>query len=94
MKTDIQGLDLAAVKGAGERLLNLTEIIVMEVSIFGSWGGKGPDFTTVIKEMDSLGYVMYDVIGYLTRPLDGALGQLDIAFVKREGMLRQNKFWQ
>ena len=93
LKTDIQGADLSAVRGAGERILDMSEIIIMEVSTFGSWGGIGPDLTDVIIEMDKLDFVVYDIIGYLTRSSDAALGQIDIAFVKREGIFRKRKLW-
>ena len=92
LKTDIQGQDLACIRGLGE-LIEICEVIIMEVSTFGSWG-KGPDFVEVVKTMDSLGWVPYDIIGYLTRTYDNALGQVDIAFVKRDGMFRRHTLWQ
>ncbi len=91
LKTDIQGQDLACIKGLGA-IIDLCEVILMEVSMFGSWG-KGPDFVEVVRYMDSVGWVPYDIAGYLTRQYDNALGQVDIAFVKREGRFRTHKIW-
>ncbi len=39
------------------------------------------------------GYVIYDIPGYLRRPLDGALAQLDICFVKSNSFLRNSIKW-
>jgi hypothetical protein len=38
--------------------------------------------------MADAGWVAYDVYGGHLRPLDGALAQLDMAFVKRDGRFR------
>jgi hypothetical protein len=39
-------------------------------------------------------YVVYDFAGFARRPLDGALGQCDICFVKRNGFLRVSNEWK
>ena len=38
--------------------------------------------------MKNLGFVVYDIFGEQFRPLDGALGQIDMAFVKERGIFR------
>jgi hypothetical protein len=38
--------------------------------------------------MKGLGFVVYDIFGEQFRPLDGALGQIDMAFVKENGIFR------
>ncbi|NIQ16320.1 MAG: hypothetical protein GTO02_18595, partial [Candidatus Dadabacteria bacterium] len=42
---------------------------------------------------DSNGFVIYDFLDGLFRPLDNALGQIDIVFVKRDGFFRQDHRW-
>ena len=42
----------------------------------------------VVAYMKNLGFVVYDIFGEDYRPLDGALGQIDIAFVKENGIFR------
>jgi hypothetical protein len=37
---------------------------------------------------------IYDITQFLRRPYDGALGQVDIAFVKAHGFFRSNNQWK
>nr|AHN97898.1 FkbM family methyltransferase [uncultured bacterium lac146] len=89
IKTDVQGQDLNVVRGA-TRTLQDTEVVILEIPMFGPWGG-GDEFTDYVKVMEGLGFVAYDVIGYLTRPYDAALSHLDVVFVKRAGKFRAHK---
>jgi hypothetical protein len=43
--------------------------------------------------MGEKGYEIYDITEYLRRPYDGALGQIDIAFAKADGTLRNISRW-
>ena len=43
--------------------------------------------------MTQRGYVIYDFAGFTNRPLDMALGQLDICFVKEDSVLRKSHGW-
>ena len=52
-----------------------------------------PIFSDVIKFMADREYEVYDFPGFLRRPFDGALGQMDICFVKRNGMMRKTNNW-
>lgn len=66
----------------------------MEVSLFSFDDVPGmPIFREVIDFMGEKGYELYDIPGYLRRPVDGALGQVDLAFVKRAGILCQSNKW-
>jgi hypothetical protein len=38
-------------------------------------------------------YVAYEFLEFLRRPSDGALGQVDVCFVKRDGILRAHNRW-
>jgi len=91
VKLDIQGFELEALKGA-TKLFGKTEVFILETSMFKYYTGL-PIFSEVVNFMLDKDYVVYDLPGYNRRPLDGALGQLDICFVKKDGFLRKNSSW-
>ena len=43
--------------------------------------------------MDEQGFVIYDFLDGLFRPLDGALGQIDVAFVRKDSLLKKDNQW-
>jgi FkbM family methyltransferase len=93
IKLDIQGFELEALKGA-TKTFGYTEVYLLEVSLFDfSDGSSMPIVSDVINFMLDRDYVVYDFPGFLRRPLDGALGQCDICFVKRNGFLRSSNQW-
>ena len=88
IKVDVQGAELEVLEGAQRTLLE-TEVVVLEVSLFEFLSGS-PQFYDVVSYMKILGFVAYDIVLGWNRPLDNALGQIDIVFVKEAGMFRQN----
>lgn len=91
VKLDVQGFELEVLKGA-TKLFGRTEIFILEVSLFEFMKGM-PVFSEVISFMGERGYEVYDFPGFLRRPYDGSLGQIDVCFVKRESMLRETNNW-
>jgi FkbM family methyltransferase len=91
LKVDVQGAELDVLRGA-ERMLADTEYILLEVSLFNFFH-DGPDFHDVVMYMKSRGFVANDISGLQYRPLDNALSQVDIAFVKERGLFRQRHFY-
>jgi len=86
IKIDVQGAELVVLNGA-EKVLEDTELIILEVSLFQFYI-NGPQFYDVVSYMKDRGFVVYDIFGGHNRPLDGALGQIDMAFVKENGQFR------
>jgi FkbM family methyltransferase len=91
VKLDVQGYEIAALKGAAS-LFGKTEVFIVEVSLFRFFE-DAPLCREVIQYMAERGYELYDIPGMQRRPLDGALGQLDLAFVKSGGRFRTSSAW-
>lgn len=88
IKVDVQGAELNVLDGATQ-LLEDTEVIVLEVSLFKTMS-TNPELHDVVQYMKEHGFVTYDIFNFALRPLDGALGQVDMAFVKEKGQFRKS----
>jgi FkbM family methyltransferase len=86
LKVDVQGAELRVLAGA-KKILRECDAVILEVTLFGTMIG-GPQLAEVVAYMQAQGFVTYDIWGMLYRPLDGALAQIDMAFVHRESKLR------
>lgn len=87
-KVDVQGAELDVLDGA-EHTLSGAELVVLEVSFF-KFFEDGPECADVLAYMKARGFVPYDIVGLQYRPLDGALSQVDMAFVKENGLFRRH----
>lgn len=87
VKLDVQGAELEVLEGAS-LVLSDVEAILMEVSMFSFYVGS-PQFAEVVCKMAEMGYVVYDIFAGCNRPLDNALGQVDVCFVREGGFFRQ-----
>lgn len=86
IKIDVQGAELKVLAGATQTLKQ-TEVVILEVSLLGMLI-EAPQVLDVMTYMKDRGFVPYDVWGLLYRPYDGALAQMDMAFVRADGPFR------
>lgn len=91
VKVDVQGFELQVLKGSTS-ILGRTELIILETSLF-EFLDDIPILREVIDFMAINGYEIYDIAGVIRRPVDAALGQLDVAFALRRGFLRSHDRW-
>jgi FkbM family methyltransferase len=91
LKVDVQGAELDVLSG-GESVLRHVEWAMLEVSFFEFFKEAG-QFEDVFEFMRSRGFVVYDLLEPLYRPLDGALSQVNAVFVRRESALRRHHYY-
>lgn len=91
VKIDVQGFEMEVLRGA-TTLFGITSIFIVECSLFTA-SKKRPIARELIAYLGDHGYELYDVPGFLRRPADGALGQLDLAFALADGPLRRHTSW-
>lgn len=85
IKLDVQGYELEVLLG-GSRALSFAEVVVMEVSAIGLIP-QAPSFYDVVAFMHEHGFRLYDICTLIRRPIDMALWQVDVIFVKRTSLL-------
>jgi FkbM family methyltransferase len=79
IKLDVQGAELQVLAGA-KQVLKEAEAILMELSLINTMIG-GAELVEVVAWMKR-------ICGFLYRPLDNALCQVDAVFVREEGLFR------
>jgi FkbM family methyltransferase len=93
MKLDVQGYELEVLKG-GDKILPETEAVLLEVSLLDIHKNV-PLIRDVLNFMYDYGFVTYDICSVgARRPLDRALWQTDLIFVKENSRFRQNKSYR
>lgn len=87
LKIDTQGAEIKVLSGA-QTVLKEIALILLEVSLFEFFKG-GPLLYDCITFMKEKGFVVYDIFDFQYRLLDGAMSQIDIAFVQENGLFRK-----
>jgi FkbM family methyltransferase len=90
-KLDVQGAECLVLEGMGELVKEL-DCVIIETSLIPTLH-ESPDITDVIALMKSRGFVLYDVVGIVRRPLDEAMAQVDAVFVPENSPLRADRRW-
>lgn len=80
LKLDVQGYELEVLKGADRTLRNVN-VILMEVALLRVNKGA-PLLNEVVQFMAERRFRVYDICSFIRRPLDWALWQSDLLFVK------------
>jgi Methyltransferase FkbM domain len=86
LKLDTQGAEIEILKGLGNRIGEI-DLLIVESTMMKLRHGI-PEFADVVRFCDDAGFAVYDVLEGHMRALDGALAQIDLAFVRKDSMLR------
>lgn len=86
LKVDTQGAELEVLKGLGSRIGEI-DLMILETTMMPLRHGI-PQFADVVRFCDEAGFAVYDVLEGHVRALDGALAQIDLAFVRKDSPLR------
>ncbi|MDB5809263.1 MAG: methyltransferase FkbM family [Betaproteobacteria bacterium] len=89
LKIDAQGYELQILRGAS-RILPEFEAVLLEVAIIEINEGA-PLLHDVVTFMKTQGFVAYDILEIHRRPLDTALNQVDIIFIREQSRLIADK---
>jgi FkbM family methyltransferase len=88
LKVDTQGAELEVLKGLGSRIGEI-DLLILETTMMPMRHGI-PQFADVVRFCDEAGFAVYDVLEGHMRALDGALAQIDLAFVRKDSGLRSH----
>lgn len=89
LKIDAQGYELEILRGA-ERLISSTDAVLLEIALIEINDGA-PLLDEVLVYMKNKSFVAYELLEVHRRPLDGAMNQVDILFVKTDSSLRLDR---
>lgn len=83
LKVDVQGDDLRVVEGGRETIRRGIAVVILEVSLI-PLNPIAPDPLGALARMDELGFRLYDICTFWRRPVDNALWQVDMCFVRKD----------
>lgn len=91
VKIDAEGFEFQVLQGA-KKLLGKSELIFLEAHMI-SHEGDTSGFVELTKQMCDLGYAPYDFTWFGKRPADNAVMLCEVAFARKDGILRAQKGW-
>jgi len=86
IKIDCQGAEIPILKGA-INLTTKTDFILLEIPLFGQYNENVPNFLEHIQFMDSINFVIYDIIE--THYVNGFSMQVDVIFINKNHKFNQ-----
>jgi FkbM family methyltransferase len=89
LKIDAQGYELEILKGS-TLLLESIDAILLEIAVIEINEGA-PLLHEVLPFMRSIGFIAYDILEIHRRPLDRALNQIDVLFLRVDSQLLSDK---
>lgn len=93
LKIDAEGFEFEILRAAGP-LLGEIELVLLELPFFHFSARPGALlFREAVVRMADYGYELYDFTAFQKRRYDGALGQAEVAFARRDGILRRHQDW-
>ena len=91
VKVDVQGFEKRVIDG-GVDLIRRADLVLLECQ-FLPFCADMRTLDQTIGHMASLGFIPYEFVDLLRRPLDGAMGQCDILFVRKGHPLVSDLRW-
>jgi FkbM family methyltransferase len=91
LKLDVQGYELEVLRG-GARALSAAEVVLLEVNVIAINRGA-PLLHETVAYMAAHGFRVYDICTAIRRPLDAALWQTDMLFVRDSSPLVASTRW-
>jgi FkbM family methyltransferase len=91
IKIDVQGYELKVLSGA-KKVLKSSDFILLELQFF-RFSSEMILLHESIVWMNEQGFQPYEIVDVLRRPLDNAMGQCDILFIRKDHWLLKNQNW-
>lgn len=91
IKIDVQGFEKRVLDG-GQEAMRHADLILMECQFF-PFCDDMRTLDETIAYMSAHNFIPYEFVDYLRRPLDEAMGQCDILFVRKDHQLISNRRW-
>ena len=91
IKIDVQGFEKRVLDG-GQAAMRHADLILMECTFF-AFCDDMRTLDVTIAYMSANNFIPYEFVDYLRRPLDGAMGQCDILFIRKDHPLVSKKQW-
>jgi FkbM family methyltransferase len=92
LKLDLEGHELAALRGA-ERLLKQIEVLITEAHIFAPAAWQRTVFGEITAEMQRNGFELFDIASLSGRSRDARLRIGDFVFVNKSSSLLKDREW-
>jgi FkbM family methyltransferase len=91
VKIDVQGFERRVLEG-GRELMSSVDFVLMECNFF-RFCDEMQTLDETVAFMSALGFLPYEFVDFIRRPLDGAMGQCDLLFARRGHRLLSDHRW-